>query len=643
MYGVISHLPMQASWFSTSPLAQKYLECVRDHYDEMSITGEYPHLDYIKLRVIESQPSQHKKEDTVQFLKNFQRTTVDFISQQDGEQSRIKARNYLSYLDRRLFTPESNDSEFFMSDSDDVTGRLAGGSHLSHNHLLQRHQKPLHIVFGPPGVGKTSFSRHICSKFTSAPQSSSFPLVLLFYLREKRVAEAKSLSDLLSCYGLPGDDLDHKELARMIMRNKGNGIQIIFDGLDERQELLKNESSIVTRLLKGELKEAQIMVTCRPGIVTQLSELWHRASLYEVQGFGPKEVKEYTESLFLKEGDPSAATKLHSALADRPDLVGSTYIPLNLWLICSVFSFKNYTLPDTLTQCYTALFTQLLQRQAKKEGLETAVGDTLEELPASMLATLDCLSRLSYLCFLKEELVFDEEMVVTTCLSPSYAHLKTTFDGMSLLHVHPKKHGVKDHLTFNFLHSTYQEYLCARHLLTAMSEKEQTAFWKANISNPRFAMVFRLYCGLSQLQVKGVQEIVKGQKLPSGCDDHDRRLLFLFYALHESGNTQLTTAIVSQLDSKLTFYLLLSQYDFYVVQYCLSRAAHLRRMEFGKYDTYQSSEFAIPCVSSVASTNALASLKLSLSSFTLSGECNVCPVHCPTIMYTRINYCCWVG
>ena len=635
---------MQASWFSTSPLAQKYLECVRDHYDEMSITGEYPHLDYIKLRVIESQPSQHKKEDTVQFLKNFQRTTVDFISQQDGDRRHFMPESDES--DKEFSLSDSDDesnSEFFMSDSDDdVSGRLAGGSHLSQDHFLQRHQKPLHIVFGPPGVGKTSFSRHICSKFTSAPQSSSFPLVLLFYLREKRVAEAKSLSDLLSCYGLPDQKLDYDTLSAIITDGKGRGIQIIFDGLDERQDLLKNESSIVTRLLKGELKEAQIMVTCRPGIVTQLSKLWHRASLYEVQGFGPKEVKEYTESFFLKEGDPSVATKLHSALADRPDLVGSTYIPLNLWLICSVFSFKNYTLPDTLTQCYTALFTQLLQRQAEKEELETAVGDTLEELPASMLATLDCLSRLSYLCFLKEELVFGEEMVITTCFS-SHAHLKSTFDGMGLLHVHPKKHGIKDHLTFNFLHSTYQEYLCARHLLTAMSEKEQTAFWKANISNPRFAMVFRLYCGLSQLQVKGVQEIVKGQILPSRCHHDDRRLLFLFYALHESGNTQLTTAIVSQLDSELTFDLRLSQYDFYVVQYCLSRAAHLRRMEFGTYPTYQSSEFAIPCVSSVASTNALTSLKLRLSSFTLSGECNVCPVHYPTIMYRRINYYCWVG
>ena len=569
-------------WFSTNPLAQKYLDCVRDTYSEMSVTGEYPHLDYIKLRVIESQPSQHKKEDTVQFLRNFQRATVDFISQQDGDMSRFTR-------------------------SDPSASGL-----LSHNHFQKQQKKPLHIVFGPPGVGKTSFSRHICSHFNSAPQSSSFSLVLLFFLREKRVAEAKSLSDLLSCYGLPDQKLDYDSLSQMITDSKGRGIQIIFDGLDERQDLLKDKSSIVTKLLKGELKQAQIVVTSRPGIVTQLSKLWHRASLYEVQGFSPQEVKQYVESFFVKEGDPSAAAKLLSALTDRPDLTGSTYIPLNLWLICSVFSFKNCTLPDTLTQCYTALFVQLLQRQAKKEGLETAIGDTLDTLPASMLATLDCLSQLSYLCYLKEELVFDEEVVINTCLS-SRADLKTTFDGMSLLHVHPKKHGVKDHLTFNFLHSTYQEYLCARH-----------------INNPRFAMVFRFYCGLSQLQVRGVQEIVQGQELPSEYDDVDHRLLFLFYALHESGNTHLTAAVASQLDSALTFHLLLSPYDFYVMRFCLSKTAHLRRMEFSTL-IYQPSEFVVHCVSSVASTNALTSLKLYLSTFTLSGECSVCPVYCLTI------------
>ena len=428
---------MQA-WFSTNPLTQKYLDCVRDTYSEMSVTGEYPHLDYIKLRVIESQPLQHKKEDTVQFLRNFQKATVDFISQQDVGRPHI------------------------------ISNNLPASCLLSHDHFLQQQEKPLHIVFGPPGVGKTSFSRHICSQFNSAPQSSSFSLVLLFFLREKKVAEAKSLSDLLSCYGLPDQKLDYDSLSQMITDNKGRGIQIIFDGLDECQDLLKDESSIVTRLLKGGLKEAQIVVTSRPGIVTQLSELWHRASLYEVQGFSPQEVKQYVESFFLQDGDPSAASKLLSALTDRPDLTGSTYIPLNLWLICSVFSFKNCTLPDTLTQCYTALFVQLLQHQAKKEGLETAISDTLDTLPASMLATLDCLSQLSYMCYLKEELVFDEEVVINTCLS-SRADLKTTFDGMSLLHVHPKKHGVKDHLTFNFLHSTYQEYFCARHILIAMS------------------------------------------------------------------------------------------------------------------------------------------------------------------------------
>ena len=585
---------MQA-WFSTGPLAQKYLECVKGFYSEMSVTGEYPHLDYIPLRVVENHPSQHKKEDTVQFLKNFQRATVDYISQQDG--------GITSY--------------------DPPASGL-----LSHDHFLKIQKKRLHIVFGPPGVGKTSFSRQICSQFNSSPQSSSFSLVLLFYLREKRVAEAKTLSDLLSCYGF-NPKLDYDTLSQMITDSKGRGIQIIFDGLDERLNLLKDDTSIVTRLLKGEdLKEAQIVVTSRPAIVTQLSTLWHRASLYEVQGFSHQEVKQYIETFFLKEGNPSAASKLLAALADRPDLTGSTYIPLNLWLICSVFSFKDCTLPDTLTQCYTALFVQLLQRQAEKEGLETAVGDTLDTLPASMLATLDCLSQLSYLCYLKEELVFDEDVVIRTCLSYR-AELKATFDGMSLLHVHPKKHGVKDHLTFNFLHSTYQEYLCARHILTAMSEEEQTAFWKENISNPRFAMVFRFYCGLSELKVRGVQEIVKGQELPSMCYNVDCRLFFLFYALHESSNGHLTAAVAKQLHSELAFYLLLSPYDFYVMQYCLSKTTHLRRMTLLLFN--QPSEFAIPCISSVASTNALTSLVLGLSSFTFSGECSVYPVYCPTL------------
>ena len=146
------------AWFSTDPLALKYLERVRDCYSEMSVTGEYPHVDYIPLRVIKSHPSQHKKEDTVQFLKNFQRATVDYISQQDG-----CSDDGIDSDDSVLSTSDSDD------DSNDGLTNL-----LSHDHFLKKQEKPLHIVFGPPGTGKTSFSRHICSQFNSAPESSSF-------------------------------------------------------------------------------------------------------------------------------------------------------------------------------------------------------------------------------------------------------------------------------------------------------------------------------------------------------------------------------------------------------------------------------------------------------------------------------------
>ena len=555
----------------------------------MSTTQGYPAVDYIGLKISESHPSKHEKEDTVQFLRNFQKATVDYISQRDGGDPHVTQK-------------------------DQATSGL-----LTHDHFLKKQKKHLHIVFGPPGVGKTSFSRQIFSHFSSAPKSFSFSLVVLFYVREKRVADTKTLGDLLSCYGLPDDDLDHKELARLIVKSKGKGLQIIFDGLDERPDLLKDDESIVTKLLKGQLAEAQIVVTSRPGIVTQLSDLWDIASLYEVQGFGPEEVKEYVESFFCKEGDPSAASKFLSALANRPDLIGSTYIPLNLWLLCSVFSFNHCSLPDTLTQCYTILFAQLLQRQAVKEGLGTTIRPTLEGLPESMQAMLNCLCQLSYQGFLNERLVFDEEMVINTCLA-SQAELKHNFDGMSLLHVHPKKHGVMDHLTFNFLHSTYQEYLCAKHI-NGMSKEEQTDFWKKNISNPRYAMVFRFYCGLSQLQIKEVQDVVKGQELPSVCHDHDRRLLFLFYALHESGNTHLTAAIASQLDRALVFQLKMSSYDFYVTGHCLNKAVHLTKLDFRTRYTQETTD-VIPCIESVASSNPLVSLELGLTELSLLGECS---------------------
>ena len=555
----------------------------------MAITGEYPHVDYVGLKVSESHPSRHKKEDTVQFLRNFQKATVDFISQHDEDDPDIMA-------------------------TDQTTSGL-----LTHDHFLQQHKKRLHVVFGPPGAGKTSFSRHICSKFASNPQSSSHSLILLFHVRDRKVAEAKSLRDLLSCYSLPGGDSAYDELAQLVEKNRGRGVQIIFDGLDEHQGLLSDSTSIVSKLIQGELKEAQIMVTSRPGIVMQLSQLFNRATLYEVQGFGPVEVKEYVESFFCKEGDPSAASKFLLALSNRPDLTGSTYTPLNLWLLCSVFSFNNCSLPDTLTQCYTILFAQLLQRQAKKEELGTTIRPTLEGLPESIQSMWNCLCQLSYQGFLNEILVFDEEMVINTCLA-SQAELKHNFDGLSLLHVHPKKHGAMDHLTFNFLHSTYQEYLCAKHI-HGMSKEEQTAFWKKNISNPRYAMVFRFYCGLSQLQIKGVQDVVKGQELPSMCHDLDHRLLFLFYALHESGNTHLTAAIASQLDRALIFSLTMSSYDFYVTGHCLSQAVHLTELRFGADYTQETTD-AIPCIASVASSNPLVSLSLALTELSSLGECS---------------------
>ena len=180
-------------------------------------------------------------------------------------------------------------------------------------------------------------------------------------------------------------------------------LHIVFDGFDELIHLLKDEPFGVRRLLKGKLKEAQIVVSSRPGFVTHLSGLWQRATRYKGQGVRPREVKQDIELFFLKKGEPSAASELLSFLTERPNFTDFTYIPLNLWLICSMFSFKTCALSSTVTQ--------------------------------------GCLSQHSYLCYFMEELMFDKRLA--TCLS-SHAKLKETFDAMNLLHVCPKKHSAKN-------------------------------------------------------------------------------------------------------------------------------------------------------------------------------------------------------
>ena len=134
-----------------SQLAQEYFESVSDTRTWHSLGS------IIGLKVSESHPSQHKKENTVPCLRNSQKTIVDFVSQYDEVDPHI------------YYAKRSGD-----------------------NHFLHQHKKRLHILFGPPGAGKTSFSRYICSKFASNPQSSSHFLTLLFHVGGKKVAEARS-------------------------------------------------------------------------------------------------------------------------------------------------------------------------------------------------------------------------------------------------------------------------------------------------------------------------------------------------------------------------------------------------------------------------------------------------------------------
>ena len=71
-------------------------------------------------------------------------------------------------------------------------------------------------------------------------------------------------------------------------------------------------------------------------------------------------------------------------------------------------------------------------------------------------------------------------------------------DGFGLLKCSNVKHLTGYSKTYNFLHLTVQEFLCALHIAATLSEDEQNHILQENFS--KFSNIIMLFCGLTRLK-----------------------------------------------------------------------------------------------------------------------------------------------
>ena len=490
--------------------------------------------------------------------------------------------------------------------------------------LLLRGSEKVRVIYGHAGIGKTTLLKQVCRALAKKEASTEYSQVLYFPLREKKVSQAKHLHELLSYYGSEDQKLDHSAARQSLIDNKGRDTLVIFDGADEVRELLEKEDTCAFRkiLIGGVLPEADVIITSRPGSLPFLQD--QSPLFYEILGFDQASIDGYVCKFF--ESSPGAGEKMLDELRSRPDLIGGAHIPMNLFIFCSIYQGGGF--PPTITKCYEKYLCNAIMSKSKKSSL---VNPSLKHLPDDVKPLLAALGKLAFkgMKTTQPTFVFEEDEVqqaFSSMVKADQTMDESLFKG--LLHQHSSTVGYLTSSTFNFSHTTNQEFFCAYHL-TQLPDDEQLQFVQENFSNPNFAIVMRFYSGLTGLSLPQVASFLfhpdpqsshpesQSSSLPSLCGNNNPHLLYIFHSLYESQSAGLAQNIVQQLDHSLYFNLHLTPHDFFAIAFCLSKCTHLRNLLIFE----QVSHSSLPHLYAILKANCpLQSLELHLGHLSFPGE-----------------------
>ena len=503
--------------------------------------------------------------------------------------------------------------------------------------LLLRGRKKVQVIYGHAGIGKTTLLKQVCRTLAKKEASTEYSQVLYFPLREKKVSQAKYLRELLSYYGSEDKKLDHSAAGQSLIDNKGRDTLVIFDGADEVRELFEKEDTCAFRkILEGDvLPEADVIVTSRPGSLPFLQD--QSPLFYEILGFDQASIDSYVRKFF--ERSLGAGEKMLDELRSRPDLIGGAHIPMNLFIFCSIYQGSGF--PATITKCYEKYLCNAIMSKSKKSS---PVNPSLKHLPDDVKPSLAALGKLAFQGMkttTPPTFVFEEDEVreaFSSMVKADQSMDESLFKG--LLHQHSSTVGYLTSSTFNFSHTTNQEFFCAYHL-TQLPDDKQLQFVQENFSNPNFAIVMRFYSGLTGLSLPQVASFLchpdpqsshpesssQSSSLPSLCSNDNPHLLYIFHSLYESQNSDLAQSIVQQLNQSLQFFLRLTPHDFFAIAFCLSKCTHLRELTLYK----RVSPSSLPHLFAILKANCLLQyLLLIVDHLSSPGELSYQSVVCDT-------------
>ena len=393
------------------------------------------------------------------------------------------------------------------------------------------------LIEGAPGIGKTVLAKEIAYQWANGRILQEYKLLFLLYLRDPKLHEVKSISDMLDLFKLESAD----ELEEYVTESYGENAAFVFDGFDEFPITLQKHS-FITDFIKGTsmFLNSAVVVTSRPTATLFLHGIVDRR--IEILGF-PKEERQKYVSLSLRDS-LDKIQELDKYLKQHPIIDNLCYIPLHLAIL--MYLFQQDSLPETLTEMNEFFIINTIYRYMERNRLNTpSVVNELTDFPNNIVEFIYKLSKLAFKGLQNNQLVFAFDEIKKVC--PEVDTTPGAINGFGLLQAvqHYPKRGAGRTTSVNFLHFTMQEYLSALHV-SSLSNENQLSMMRKTFWDGQFSFMWMMYVGIVG---------VKSSSFTSFIDSYDtRECLHLFQCYMEAkSNVEMPKAVSSIFaDGKIT-------------------------------------------------------------------------------------------
>ena len=423
--------------------------------------------------------------------------------------------------------------------------------------LLENSNNQTHsiLIEGAPGLGKTILLKQIAYEWANRKILVNIQLLFLIPLRNPKVQEFSSVTDLVRHFSNWDDEGLSISCAKHIEKNKGKNVAFLLDGFDELPLELQKTGffSEVIKLSYDKLSGSSVIITSRPHSCATLRS--RVSSLVDILGFTTDCQKLFLESALKSQ--PHKLQKLLAYLDSNPAVSSLCFIPFNMTVLLWLFNI-GASLPNSLTELYNSFILHTVIRHIKLANTKAEIKNVtdIDSLPKQYKKVLQKISALCLKAMDGEKLkiVFTLEEVKEAC--PKINEVPGGINCFGLLQAIEHYSSESTMVTsLSFIHFSVQEFLAAYHIASLPPKKElhyiQENFWSDLHSN-----VFAMYVGLTKGQRPSFKTYLSsfgksttfptmflgktqsGRKIANKLFEDERKCLTLFHCFYEANDPE---------------------------------------------------------------------------------------------------------